>query len=182
MKKKYVKDMEKEEIKKILENNSDFYNLVYNDLYTQDLEWQGEEADLMFGKDHYKYIEIHDNYSSFFLTLKNWSAFLDNLDRDYLNIKNADLYNEIMKLKKEYENIACDTIEEEDRFNELEDILEGKSKELLEACEDQLHEYEKGNYSIEDLIDYVMNTFNYEDFYTKDNDCVLYKDQTSCYK
>lgn len=182
MKKKYVKDMEKEEIKKILENNNDFYNLVYNDLYEQDLEWQGEEADLMFGKDHYKYIEIHDNYSSFFLTLKNWSAFLDNLDRDYLNIKNADLYNEIMKLKKEYENIACDTIEEENRYNELEDILEEKSKELLEACEDQLHEYEKGNYSIEDLIDYVMNTFNYEDFYTKDNDYILYRDQTSCYK
>lgn len=182
MKKEYLKDMNMEAIKDILKNNNDFYNLVFNDLYEQDMFWQGEEADLMFGKDHYKYIEFHNNYSSFFLTLRNWSAFIDNLDPAYLNAKNIDLYNEIVKLKKEYENIACDTIEEEDRFNELEDILEEKSKELLEACEDQLHEYEKADYSIEDLAEYIVDTGSYEDFYIKDNDYILYRDHTSCYK
>lgn len=180
--KKFIKDMDQKEIEKCLQVNERFYNLVYNDLYEQDMDWQYEEGKLLFGENSHKYIEIRDHYSSFYLVLINWYEFIENLDPSYLCSKGIDLYNEIIKLKKEYENIACDTEEEENRYNELEEELENKCKDLLEICEDQLHEYEKGDYSTEDLIDYVMNSSSYEDFYITGENYILYSDHTTCYK
>ena len=180
--KKFIKDMDQKEIEKCLQVNNEFYNLVYNDLYENDMDCQYEEGKLLFGENCHKYIEIHNHYSSFFLTLINWYEFIENLDKDYLCQNGIDLYNEIIKLKKEYENISCETEEEENRYNELEEELENKCKDLLEICEDQLHEYEKGDYSMEDMIDYVMNSWGYEDFYILGEDYILYQDHTTCYK
>lgn len=180
--KKFIKDMNSEEIKKCLQENNKFYNLVYNDMYESDMECQYEESKLMFRKDHYKYIEYHDNYSSFFLTLINWQQFIDNLEKDYLCQDGIALYNEIIELKKEYENISLETFEEEERYYFLEGKIETMCKDLLEICENQLHEYEKADYSFEDLIDYVMNSCKYEEFYIIASDYVLYHDSITCFK
>ena len=180
--KKFIKNMDSEEIKKVLENNNKFYNLVYNDLYENDMEWQYEEGKLLFGENSHKYIDIRDHYSSFYLVLKDAFKFIENLDPTYLCQNGIDLYNEIMKLKKEYENISCDSKEEENRYNELEEEIENKCKDLLEICEKQLHEYEKGDYSMDDMIDYIMNNSLYEEFYIIASDYVLYHDSITCYK
>lgn len=184
MKKVYFKDLDTKTKIDIVLNNVQLDQKANEYFYEEQMFRQQEDGELMLGKDWYKYIEFHNNYNSFFLTLINWQKFIDNLDPDYLCQDGIDLYNEIIKLKKEYENIACDTIEEENRYNELEEKLENKCKDLLEICEDQLHEYE--NYNIEDYKDFLENEFEYnhlfEEYYIFDNQKqTVYVDLTKCF-
>lgn len=168
--KKYFKNMSLEDRIDIIMNINDLKYKV-GDMYYEDLmQQQYEEGQLMFGKEHHKYIDIRDNYSSFYLVLKDWNKFLDNLDKDYLCNNGLDLYNQIMVLKNEYDNI--DMVENEDRYDELEEELENRCKELLQVCEKQLHEYE--DYSDDDLKDYLSFQLEennmYEDLYIIDDD------------
>ena len=80
----------------------------------------------MLGKEQWHYIDIKDDYNSFFLVLKSWHKFIDNLDKDYLCDKGLQLHSEIIKLKEEYDNIDIDLNEE--RFNKLEEELEINAK------------------------------------------------------
>ena len=166
----YFSDLETEDKLEIVLNNDDIMKDVYEMFYNLRMDQQQEEGELMLGKEHYKYIELHNHYSSFFLTLINWKEFIENLDFQYLCQEGIDLYNEIIELKKEYENI--DIVENEDRFNELEDILENKSKDLLEICERQLHDFE--DYNNDDITDFLKFEFEnnglYSDYYIIDND------------
>lgn len=168
--KKYFKDMSTEEKVNIIMNNDKLRRKAEEHYYTDLMEQQAEEGELMLGKEHWRYIDVRDNYSSFYLALKDWHTFLDNLDKDYLCNNGLDLYNQIMVLKNEYDNI--DIVENEDRFNELEEELENRCKELLQVCEKQLHEYE--TYTDEDLKEYITfqleeNNVN-EDLYIIDDD------------
>jgi hypothetical protein len=181
--KKYFKDLDTDKKLEIILNNNDLNELVSQDYYEYNMQMQEEEGELMFGKDSHKYIEIRGNYDSFYLRLLNWQKFIENLDKDYLCSKGIDLYNNIIELKKEYESI--DISEEEERFDILEEELEAKCRELLEICENQLHEYEQ--YNEEDLKEFVR--FNLEendlfsDFYIIDNDySKVYSDYTKTYK
>ena len=143
--KKYFKEMSTEEKVNIIMNNDELRRKAEEHYYTDLMEQQAENGELMLGKEHWRYIDVRDNYSSFYLVLKDWNKFLDNLDKDYLSQKGIDLYNEIYKLYEEYNNTDMYS----DRFNELEEILEDKCKELLKICEEQLHQYE--TYTDEDL-------------------------------
>ena len=168
--KRYFKDMETDEKIEIILNVDDLKYKVGDKYYEELMFRQEEEHELMFGKDSYKYIDIRDNYNSFYLVLKDWNKFLDNLDKDYLCNNGLDLYNQIMVLKNEYDNI--DMVENEDRYDELEELLEEKCKELLDICEQQLHEYE--TYNDDDLKDYLSFQLEennmYEDLYIIDDD------------
>ena len=168
--KKYFKDLDVETKIDIILNNDTLYNKVCEEYYEYEMENQYNEGELMLGDSKNNGIEIRDHYSSFYLVLKDWNKFLDNLDADYLCPDGLDLHKEIMKLKEEHDNI--DIVENEDRFNELEEELEEKCKELLSICERQLHEYE--NYTKEDVADYIRYGLeecgDYEDYYIIDDD------------
>lgn len=165
--KRYFKDLDTETKVKIVMNNEDLFNTICNDVYEHNMEMQLEDGNLMLGeKDNG--IEIRDNYSSFFLILRDWHKFLDNLDKDYLCEDGLILYDKIMKLKEEYENTDMYS----DRFNELEDDIENYCKELLRICEKQLHQYE--NYTKEDVKEYLTFEFDennlWDNYYIIDND------------
>ena len=61
-------------------------------------------------------------------------------------------------------------------------------KELPGKVAVKLHSGEKGNQNylrpefVKDMIDYVMNSWGYEDFYILGEDYILYQDHTTCYK
>ena len=165
--KRYFKDLDTETKVRIVMNNEDLFNTICNDVYEHNMGMQLEDGNLMLGeKDNG--IEIRDNYSSFFLVLRDWHKFLDNLDSDYLCQDGLDLYSKIVELKEEYEN--TDTYS--DRFNELEDLLEENCKELLKICEKQLHQYE--NITEDDLKSYLEFNLEennlFDDYYIIDND------------
>lgn len=165
--KKYFKDLDTETKVKIIMENQNLCDKACEDYYEYSMETQLEEGNLMLGERN-NGIEIRDNYSSFYLILRDWHKFLDNLDKDYLCEDGLILYDKIMKLKEEYENTDMYS----DRFNELEDDIENYCKELLRICEKQLHQYE--NYTKEDVEEYLRFNFDennlYEDYYIIDND------------
>lgn len=163
--KQYLKDMEIEKQVDILFNNEDIRN-VLAERYYEDLMWQQEEeGKLMFGEHWSKYIDIHDNYNSFFLRLKNRNEFLDNLDKNYLSQEGIDLYDETYNLYEEYNNICQYDEEQEDRFNELDELLDTKCEELLQICENMLHGYE--NYTDEDLKEFINNEIEFNHYGTE---------------
>ena len=70
--KKYFKDLDTETKVRIVMNNEDLFNTICNDVYERNMEMQLEDGNLMLGeKDNG--IEIRDNYSSFFLVLRDWN-------------------------------------------------------------------------------------------------------------
>lgn len=179
--KQYFKDMETNKKIEIILNVDDLRYDICNRYYEELMEQQLEEGQLMLGKDSSKYIDIRDNYDSFYLVLKDWNKFLDNLDKDYLCDEGIKLYDEIYKLYEKYNNEEMYS----DRFYNLEEKLENKCKDLLKICEKQLHEYE--DYSNEDLKDWLRFEIEennlFEDLYILDNDInKVYEDITKTYK
>lgn len=172
--KKYFKDIDTETKVKIVMENQKLCDKACEIYYEYSMETQLEEGNLMLGeKDNG--IDIKDSYSTFYFVLLDWHKFLDNLDKDYLCQDGLDLYDKIMKLKEEYENI--DMVENEDRFDELEEEIENYCKELLRICEKQLHEYE--HYTYEDVKEYLKFEFDENNLW--DNYYIIEDDTTKVY-
>ena len=170
--KRYFKDLDTDTKVKIVMENQSLCDKACEDYYEYSMETQLEEGNLMLGERN-NGIEIRDNYSSFYLVLRDWHKFLDNLDKDYLCEDGLILYDKIMKLKEEYENTDMYS----DRFNELEDDIENYCKELLRICEKQLHQYE--NYTKEDVEEYLR--FNFEENNLWDNYYIIDNDTSKVY-
>ena len=122
----------------------------------------------MLGSEHYKYIDIRDYYSSFFLVLKDWRKFIDNLDSDYLPTEGIKLYKKINKKIVKLDNLDMYT----DKYSDLENEIEMLCKDLLKICEDCLHKFE--SFTEEDLKENIRfnleENYLYEDYYILDND------------
>lgn len=166
MKKLFINELEEEKRNEIIKKNQKLENRLLQDLYEYNMFLQEEEGREMFGKDSYKYIDIKDHYSSFYLVLKDWSKFIENLNVDYIYNDDAiKLYNEIIKDRDTLYNI--DTCS--DNFNDLDEKIEEKTKKLLQYCEKQLHEYENiGN--IDDAIEYADEMDQLNDYYIEVRD------------
>lgn len=166
MKKLFINELEEEKRNEIIKKNQKLENRLLQDLYEYNMFLQEEEGREMFGKDSYKYIDIKDHYSSFYLVLKNWNEFIENLNIDYIYNDDAiKLYNEIIKDRDTLYNI--DTYS--DNFNDLDEKIEEKTKKLLQYCEKQLHEYENiGN--IDDAIEYADEMDQLNDYYIEVRD------------
>lgn len=165
--KHFFRDLDTETKVDIIMNNQKLKDVVWNVCYEQSMENQLENGELMLGKGN-NGIEIRDNYSSFYLILRDWHKFLDNLDSDYLCQDGLDLYNKIVELKEEYENEDSYS----DRFEELNEEIEKLCKELLKICEKQLHDYE--NIDDNDVKEYLIFELEgnglYDDYYIIEDD------------
>lgn len=175
--KKYFKELNDKEKEKILEKNNKLFEELSNYIYEDKMYCQSEYAEDLFGKDWASYIAYYDNYSSFYLSIKNWEKFIDNLDRDYLTTEGIALYDYIMNKKNILDNMEWGT----DNYYNLEEHLEKKSQELLDICESMLHSYEEYP-DFEEVYDYILDNFYlYENCYIKvdkkgKTDYILYKD------
>lgn len=175
--KKYFNELNQEEIRKVLEKNEQLFDELSQYLYEDKMYCQENQSDYMFGKNWGSYIYFEDCYSSFYLRIKDWKEFINNLDKDYLTQEGIDLYNYIQDKKEILNNME---LYSENYYN-LEEHLEKKSQELLDICENMLHSYE--NYpNFEEVYDYILDNFYlYENCYIKvdkkgNTDYILYKD------
>lgn len=175
--KKYFKDLNQEEIRKVLEKNELLFDELSQHIYEDKMYCQEKEADHMFGEKWGSYIYFGDHYSSFYLRIKDWKEFINNLDKDYLTQEGIDLYNYIQDKKEIFNNME---LYSENYYN-LDDHLYKKSQELLEICENILHDYERYP-DFDECYDYIVNNLDlYEDCYIKidkkgKTDHILYKD------
>lgn len=150
--KKYFKELNDKEKEKILEKNNKLFEELSNYIYEDKMYCQSEEIEDLFGKDWHRYIAYYDNYSSFYLSIKNWEMFINNLDRDYLTTEGIELYDYIMSKKNILDNMEWGT----SNYYNLEEHLENKSQELLDICESMLHDYE--NYpDFEECYNYLID-------------------------
>lgn len=171
MNKIYLKDLSIEDLKELCKNNDSFMEQFYQDLYDRNMDLQCEEGILMFGKDWHTYINMIDNYNSFYLRLKDWRMFIENLDGDYLCQQGIDLYNNIINDKTTLDKMD----EDNELYDNLEEHLENMCKLLLEICEKQLHEYE--DYPMfDDVFDYMYDNELYLEYYTDENKQKIYVD------
>lgn len=183
-KKIFINDLETDERNRLIKNNKKLVDILCDDLYQSQMWQQEEEGRLLLGKDSHKYIEMKDNYSSFYLILKNWSEFIENLDIEYLWIDSAiALYNEIIKKRDLLYNMDAD----DENYYTLEEEIYIKCKELLKHCETQLHTYEELP-TIDDVIQYADEMEQLNDYYIEEredgtSDGVIRKDIafTECY-
>lgn len=183
IKKIYINDMDEDKRNELIKKNQKLMDILQDDLYQYNMERQLEEGEYMLGKEQSKYIEIRDNYSSFYLVLKNWTKFIENLDKDYLSTEGIELYNLIIKQQEELYNLDYYS----ENYNELEETIEENCKRLLKICEDLLHEWEQLP-DEDDAIQYADEMEQLNDYYievredgTSDN--VIRKDvsYTECY-
>lgn len=183
MKKVFINELETEERNKLIKNNKKLIEILQNDLYECNMFMQEEEGREMFGTDSHRYIDIRNHYSSFYLVLKDWRGFMDNLDSDYLSPEAITLYN---KIKKYIERL--NSLDENDtKYETLYNIIELECIDLLKHCEKQLHQYE--DYPAEDdAIEYADEMEQLEEYYIEQRedgttDGVIRKDIafTECY-
>lgn len=179
MKKKiYLKDIKENEelLKEIFNNNEKLKEDCYKDTYELSMEQQLEFGELCLGKDYHNYIDIRDNYSSFYLVLRNGTKLIENIDKDYLNTEEEELYNKAIKILEKMNNETMYS----DKYYEYEDKLDNITKELLELIEKDLHGYENidDEQVIENFIFQLQNNYVYEDlyYYEDDKNYNLYED------
>lgn len=173
MKKIYLKDLSKQELYDLCEKNDNFMEQYYERVCEDNMHWQEEEGKNMLGIEHYKYIDIRDNYNSFYLVLKDWTRFIDNLDSDYLCEEGKELYDYIIKKRDVLYNME----QYSNNYDNLEEHLENKCKELLKICEGQLHEYEEYP-EFTDVFDnmYDCEWYLEEEYYTDEKKEKIYLD------
>ena len=184
MKKQYLTEMENDKRNYLIKSNKKLIEMLQTDLYKSNMDLQEEEGCELLGKNCHEYIEIKDDHTSFYLILKNWHKFIDNLAAEYLAKNTAiALYKDIKNKQTKLYNMDC----YDDDFNKLDEEIENDCKKLLKYCEDQLHEYEK--YPTEDdAIQYADEMEQLEDYYIEERedgttDGVIRKDiaYTECY-
>lgn len=180
--KKYLKEMNEKELEKLLDENTSLQDYISEYMYNFDLEIQHQELIDVLGNAK-KYYDYNDDYSSFFLTLKEIDL-IDNIGcTDYFTEKTRRLYYKAIEKKKEYdvlvEKCKDDDIAYNDTFNAIE--------EFLKSFEEQLHDYEKvysyNNDKYEMLDNFLQMIDRWDDYYIIDDDFTkVYHDITTTNK
>ena len=122
-KKIYIRDIKENEklLKKLLENNEKLRDAIFENYYTLRMDLQAGEFDLMFGKNWASYIDVKDNYNSFYLKLKDSYEFFKNLDSNYLYDEGLKIYKD---LSKKFKKIECFNINDEDDSKKYDNLTE----------------------------------------------------------
>lgn len=177
-KKIYLKDIKdnRELLKTIFENNNKLQEKAGEIAYENNMEQQVEFGELCLGKNWNKYIDMYDNYSSFYLRVKNAEKMIENIDKNYLTTEEEELYNKAVKILEIRNNEEYGT----DFYWEQDMELDEVSANLLELIEKDLHDYE--NIEEEDVFETfifdLQENYMYEDlyYYENDNTYNLYED------
>lgn len=182
-KKVFINELETETRNKYIKQNKKLIEKLQNDLYSSNMDLQYIEAKNIIGKEGFNAIQYHDNYSSFFYTLKDWRKFYQNIDYSYLSDEASKKADKITK------NIdKMDTLEYyNDDYYKIDEECEELAKEILKEIENILHAYEE--YPTEDdAIEYADEMEQLEEYYIEfreDNttDGVIRRDVafTECY-
>ena len=176
MKKIYLKELKEEELREIIINNEEFLDMYKNRLYEDKIEMQWQDCKCILGTNYYNYIDVIDRYSSFYMRIRDYIEFIDNLDKDYLSADVFDSYELAIKTK---EKLFMEV--NEDKQEELECELEELCNTLLADIEKLLHSY-KEYPSDNETYEFIVNNCYYEDYYTDSEKKIIYEDIVKVYK
>ena len=180
--KKYLDELSEKELKKVYENNSKLRDMVYESLYKSNMDLQYQLGlELLNDVKNQKNYRIDDHYASFFLTVVNAYAFIDNLDLKTLldyGVISEEKKKEIEDVIEKFENSE----QYSDEYNACEEKIETLADEVIKAIEKELHTYEE--ITENDCYDFFLGNIDaYEDFYiTENKNYYAYQDITKCYK
>lgn len=173
--KRYLKELNEEELKEVFENISSLQEISFSYAYDVNMDWQLELGKIFFGNNWHDYLKMYDYYSSFYLKIKNTIEFFENIsigNADYLSEENSKKYIDLYKqAKKIYNNLCkCNTYSE--KYLENEEKLDKICIELLELLENELHELENIDFeqAFETFKTDVFDNENYNDLYVLNND------------
>lgn len=178
---KKLNELTLDELKELIKNNRELEEKVYEEAYENNMFWQGEWSKEMLGKD--KGIRYHDHYMSFYYTIDDVETFLNNIPdtcRDYLDEEGQKIYDEVMKLFDEWQNMTYD---EQDENEELYEKIENGATELLYNIETALHQFETiSDDDVEGILMCIADDMNYMGEWEVDNNRVVYQYITKTYK
>lgn len=181
----YINELNEEELQKVFDNNEKFRNIVFDDAYESNMDYQLFLGEEFFGNNTRDYLKYIDNYSSFYLRITNAIKFFENLslnNSDYLNTEDSKKYIKLYKQAKKYYNYMNKCNYYSDNYYKNENLLENTCKEILNILEKELHKLE--NINEEDVFQYFIdNSEIYQDYYIIEKTTYsLYQDFTKCYK
>lgn len=174
--KKYLNKMSEEELVKIFNNIESIRSEIYDICYENNMDYQKELGNIFFGEKYYKYIDIHDYYSSFFLKIKNVIDFFKNIsiaNGEYLCVKDMEEYEKLYKEARKIYNILTSKCNYgSDKYYENYDKLEKICEKILELLEKELHLLENVDeeQAQEEFIFQVKENNLFEDCYILNND------------
>lgn len=165
MKKILINDLPKEKRNNIIKLNSKLIYKLIDDLYDVQMDQQRETLDLALDKEAQQAIDYHDNYSSFYYTLKNWRKFINGVHKDYLSPDGLNIYNNIIEKMKELDEMDPYS----DEYYSLDAELEEECKKVLKDIEDLLHSYEDYP-SEDDAISYADEMEQLDSYYIEERE------------
>lgn len=164
MKKIFINDLETEKRNELIKKNKKLLYLLYDD-FREMLSFQQEEASyLTMGKNWHNYIEYHDHYTSFFLTVKNWRDFIDNVDPCYLSNDAVKVYNNI----KNNITRTADAILNDD-YDKIIEEIEKDCNIILKDIEDYLKNFDELP-DDDDVIQYADEMEQLNEYYIEEHD------------
>lgn len=176
-----LKDLTIEELKSLYKNNKGFSELIYELAYDDAMNQQSEAADLM-GAGVFTY---NNHYTSFYLStpchygVKDGLSVGGALDKEYLSEDAAGLYDELCKIKSEYENMTADELDE--RGDDLEEKADELSDKLARIITDDLRAYEDiTELNIDAMLDMISDGYILEGLKTDGEK--VYEYTTKIYK
>lgn len=165
MKKIFINDLETEKRNALIKKNKKLLYLLCDD-FKEMMMYQQEDASYnIMGKDWHKYVEGHDHYDSFFLTLTDWRAFYNNIDVDYLDDENRNIFYNLKEKISQLDALDCF----DDNYYILEKEIEENCKILLKDVEDFLHSYEEIPED-DDIIQYADEMEQLNEYYIEEHE------------
>ena len=165
MKKIFINELETEKRNELIKKNQKLINKLQADLYESNMDMQYIDSKNIMNDKALESIEYHDNYNSFFYTLKDWRKFITNIDSVYLSEEASEIYKHIMD--------KIETLDNMDPYSEnyynLDAHLEEETKKVLKDIEDYLHGYEDYP-SEDDAIQYADEMEQLEDYYIEEHE------------
>ena len=150
---KLIQDLTREEFNALYDSNQWLREKI-SELAYEDLSWQQSEE---FNNIGAKVFDWHDHYTSFFLTppirygVADGLTIAGELDAEYLNDENAELYEKLDKINNAYCELEYDQQQDEEG-EKLEDEANEIAKKLADGITRQLREYESAE-AIEQAIE-----------------------------
>lgn len=185
--KKFLKDFDFDNAKKIVKSNGALYSELLEWAERDAMGQQEDRARELFTAGRPDGLRWHDHYNSFYYTLEDAGAFIHDINKSALyDEKQIEAYEKAKNLLDLYENMTSQEIEDHDEKadHNLIDDIDDAAKILLDLIEEDLHEYEKMAFDdnfIDDVLEIWLDARAGDIYMIDDDKSTLYEDVTKSY-
>lgn len=176
---KHLKDLSRDELKALYNNNNGFSNVVYDAALEQQAFTSNMIFQAVFGE-RPEGFRIHDHYASYFFALSDVEELCRTLDEREHGVLSEPLEQEIDELLAERDAWeALDPDEVDDGvLNKAYGELEARGKEVLAEIEGELHDIED-DVNVDDILEEIRNGEGGWSDWQTDDKVVVYQTTTT---